>query len=210
VRVVGGGVEVADHDEPLRVDPLADPDVLDLERLVHGTVVGVCETRANSWPPSRNMTCPCQSLHGASRGIGMAQREPTGSCSQRADVTTRSTAGDYLQTAPTTRRTVMSAIHTPTATMQPATMTITEVPNCSASAAPPPTALSPAERSPPSGSADASSSPRPSSTPCSAGPPAQPSKPPRSARTPACSKHVGPPPPRDHDIAACRTTTPRT
>jgi excisionase family DNA binding protein len=59
VRVVGGGVEVADHDEPLRVDPLADPDVLDLERLVHGTVVGVCETRANSWPPSRNMTCPC-------------------------------------------------------------------------------------------------------------------------------------------------------
>jgi excisionase family DNA binding protein len=57
----------------------------------------------------------------------MAQTGPTGSCSQRADVTIRPTAGDYLQTAPTTRRTVMSAIHTPTATVQPATMTIPEV-----------------------------------------------------------------------------------
>jgi len=31
-----GGVEVSDHDEPLLAMPLADPDVLDLQMLVHG------------------------------------------------------------------------------------------------------------------------------------------------------------------------------
>jgi hypothetical protein len=36
VGVVGGGIKVADHDEPLGVQALADADVFDLQTLVHG------------------------------------------------------------------------------------------------------------------------------------------------------------------------------